>query len=133
MLNTNGIPPKLAGRECQELICQQYYQNGKLVQEVDVLCVKANEKWYELYFENSTVFWRPQNEGPTPNDIKDGDPFTYPLIDLGNKYNIKGQIILDYESASLADGVKVSFLFEKGDKIVARCVENQTRLQHLKL
>ena len=62
MLEINGIPPKLTGYECEEMICQQYWYLGKLENEMDVLFLRANGKWHQLYFESGVIFWRIQNE-----------------------------------------------------------------------
>ncbi|HEY5601626.1 MAG TPA: hypothetical protein VIM41_00805 [Gammaproteobacteria bacterium] len=132
MLHTNGIPPKLTGRECEALICQQYWQSNKLLKEVDVLYIKSNGRWYQLYFENSTIFWRSQTESPAPYIEKENDPFRYPLVDLGSQYQVKGAIIAEYEEAPMAGGVKVTLVFERGDKIIVTCIDNKTAVQHIK-
>jgi hypothetical protein len=132
MLETNGIPPKLTGRESEELICQQYWQEGKLVKAVDVLYIKSHGRWSQLYFENCTIFWRSQEDGPAPYDELENDRFKYPLIDLGNQYQLRGEVIADCEAVPMVNGAKVSLIFERGDKVVISCVDNETRIQYIK-
>lgn len=132
MLHTNGIPPKLNGRECEELICQQYWQHGKLTKELDVLYLKSHGRWHQLYFEDDTVYWRPQDEAPVPYEQKENDPFQYPLIDLGSQYAVKGIVISECVTESMVGGAKVSFLFENSDKVICSCVDNATRILHIK-
>ena len=132
MLESNGVPPKLKGYECEELICQEYWQGGKLVKELDVLFIKSHNRWHQLFFENNTIFWRTAVAPPTTYEEKESDLFRYPLIDLGVKYGVKGQLIDDYEVEPMVDGEKVRFTFEKGDKVVCFCVDNETRIQHIK-
>ena len=132
MLHTNGIPPKISGRECEEMICQQYWQEGKLVKELDVLFIKLHGRWHQLYFEDNTVFWRSQDESPVPYEQKEDDPFKYPLVNLATQYAVKGEVITDSVTESMVGGAKVSFLFEKGDKVVCSCVDSETRVQHIK-
>lgn len=131
MLETNGIPPRLSGRECEELICQQYWQEGKLVKAVDVLYIKSQDRWSQLYFENCTVFWRFQEEGPTAYPDQENDRFKYPLIDLGDKYQLKGEVIAECEAVPVINGAKVNLVFERGDKLVISCVDNETSFQHI--
>ena len=132
MLTTNGIPPKLTGRECEGLLCQQYWQAGKLISELDVLFIKCNEKWHELYFENCTVFWRPCYEEPVAAASTESDLFYYPLVDLADKYHLKGQVLVDYRTEPLANGSKITFLFENDDRLVVRCEDDETSIQHIK-
>lgn len=132
MLHTNGIPPKLEGRECEELICQQYWQEGKLNKELDVLFVKCHGRWHQLYFEDTTVYWRTQDEQPVPYEEKEGDPFKYPLIDLGKKHSLKGELITDCITEPMVGGAKVSLAFERGDKLIFSCVDSETRIQYIK-
>jgi len=132
MLHTNGIPPKLDGRECEELICQQYWQDGKLAKELDVLFIKCHGRWHQLYFEDATVYWRAQDECPVPYEEKEGDPFKYPLFDLGENYGVKGEVITDCITEPMVGGAKVSFVFEKEDKVIFTCVDNETRIQYIK-
>lgn len=132
MLETNGIPPRLNGRECDELICQQYWQEGKLSKAVDVLYIKSHGRWSQLYFEGCMIFWRLQEEGPVSYQQQENDPFKYPLIDLGSKYQLKGEMIAECETVPIVNGIKVSLLFERGDKVIVTCVDNDTGIQYIK-
>jgi len=131
MLETNGIPPMLSGRECEELICQEYWQENKLVKALDVLYIKSHGRWSQLYFENCTVFWRLQQEGPIAYNEKTDDRFKYPLVDLGSKYQLKGKVIAECEAVSLVNGAKINLFFESGDKLVITCADNETRIQYI--
>ncbi len=130
MLNTNGIPPKLSGHLCDELLCQQYWYQGKLVDEVDVLFIKADGRWHELYFENGTIFWRAPGEMPAPFEEKKADPFSYPRIDLGENHGIKGKLIMDCETEPLLDGAEVIITLETGAVIITN-VEGKTRIRYV--
>jgi hypothetical protein len=131
MLEINGIPPKLSGQECEELICQQYWYLGKLENEVDILFLKVNGKWHQLYFENSVIFWRMQNEAPATFEARPEDPFKYPHVDLGVASGLRGRFIEDYACEQLVDGARVIIEFEGGDKLVITNCDNKTTLHHL--
>ncbi|MCI0506128.1 MAG: hypothetical protein L0Z73_08440 [Gammaproteobacteria bacterium] len=132
MLETNGIPPRLAGRECEALICQQYWQDGRLVNGVDVLYIKTNGRWHQLYFENCTIFWRAQTEAPVPHEAQRDDPFKYPLVDLGHEYRVNGEVIASCDAAPIVNGVKVTLAFEMGNKVIVTCIGNVTGIQYIK-
>lgn len=133
MLEINGIPPRLTQRLCEELICQQYWYHGKLAQEVDVLFIKVNWRWYQLYFDAGIVFWRTQQEAPTPVMQMAGSPFAYPLIDIGEKYEVKDSFISDCITEPLAEGARVTLVFEEKGSLIITHNENKTRLQFNKV
>lgn len=132
MLEIDGIPPKLGNRTCEELLCQQYWYHGKLAQEVDALFLKVNGRWHQLYFENGVVFWRPRQEAPQHAAAQPGDPFVYPLIDIGVQFDLKGRVITDYLTEALVGGARVSFLFEDRGTLLVVHADNQTSLRFIK-
>ena len=132
MLQTDGIPPKLTNQVCEELFCQQYCYRGQLQQEVDVLQLKVNGRWHQLYFDEGIVFWRLQEEEPKAVELQPGDPMTYPLIDLGEKYALKQSIISDYITEPLLGGARVSFVFEDKGTLIVSHSDNKTAMQFIK-
>lgn len=132
MLEIKGIPPKLSGRDCEELICQQYWYKGKLANEVDILCIKSNGRWHLLYFENGTIFWRMQDDAPIPFEEEKDDPFKYPHVDLGERFGVKNHMIDDCVAESMPNGARVIITFEQAGKVIISCIDNQTRIQYIK-
>lgn len=132
MLEINGIPPKLSGQECEELICQQYWYLDKLENEVDILFLKVNGRWHQLYFENSVIFWRMQDEAPATFDARPQDPFKYPHLDLGTEYGFKGQLINDYSCEQMVDGARVVIEFEGSKRLIITNCENKTVLRYIR-
>jgi hypothetical protein len=130
MLQVDGIQPKLYGHICEALICQQYWYQGKLADEVDVLFVQADGRCHQLYFDNGTVFWRYQQDVPKPFDPQPGDVFAYPLIDLGEKYRLKGQLITGLDVEPVPAGAKVSITFETGAVLVIYHQDNRSSLRY---
>ena len=131
MLEINGIPPKLSGQECEELICQQYWYLDKLENEVDILFLKVNGRWHQLYFENSVIFWRMQDEAPATFIAKPQDPFKYPHLDLGTEYGVRGQLINDYSCEQIVDGVRVVIEFEDANRVVITNCNNKNTLRYI--
>jgi hypothetical protein len=129
MLQVDGIQPKLEGHVCEALICQQYWCDGKLSDEVDVLFIKADGRCHQLYFENGSVFWRTQPEVPTPFEHKPDDKFEYPFVDLGEKYHLNNRLITGLGVEPLPGGAKVSIEFENEGEIILYHQENHTEIR----
>jgi len=131
MLETDGIPPRLNNQVCEEILCQQYCYRGQLQQDVDVLLLKVNGGWHQLYFDEGIVFWRLQTEQPKALEAQPGDPMTYPLIDMGEKYALKQSVISDYITEPLLGGARVSFVFEGKGSLIVVHKNNRTLLRFL--
>lgn len=132
MLEIDGIPPKLINQECEALLCQQYYYRGQLEQEVDMLLLKVNDRWHQLYFDSGIVFWRLQGDEPKAFEAQPDDPLTYPLIDVGEKYALKQAVISDFITEPLIDGARVSFIFEDKGTLIVSHSNNKTSLRFIK-
>lgn len=132
MLQIDGVPPKLASRHCEELWCQQYWHQGKLVQDVDALLLKVNGRWHQLYFDEGIVFWRLAQMAPEQVTPDADDPFVYPLIDLGQKFAVKDAYVTDCLTEPLIGGARVSIIFENKGTLVITHSDNQTRLQFIR-
>ncbi len=132
MLKIDGIPPRLTEQLCEELICQQYWHQGKLVQAVDILFLKVNGRWHQLYFDAGMVFWRLQQEAPVEQQA--GEIFAYPLINIGEKFAIQNDIITDCITETLgakAHGLpwylKIKALYSLPITIIVRGCSSSSR------
>lgn len=132
MLEIDGIPPKLSNQVCEALICQQYWYQGKLEQEVDALFIKVKEHWHCLYFDAGIVFWRIQEEPPVSVESQPTDPFFYPLIDMSEKYDIQNFIIKDYVTEPILEGAQVSIEFENKGSLIITYSANKTAVHFIK-
>ena len=129
MLEINGIPPKLTNQVCEELLCQQYYYEGKLVQEVDILLLKINGRWHQLYFDAGVVFWRIKQGAPEPNVQEEGSPFSYPLLDIGEQYGLRDCTISEVLTEPLVEGVRVSLVFDEQGTLLITNSDNMTHMK----
>ncbi|MGD8526257.1 MAG: hypothetical protein PVJ63_08400 [Thioalkalispiraceae bacterium] len=132
MLEVNGIPPKLTNQTCESLLCQQYWHDGKLEQEVDVLLCKVNERWHQLYFESGTVFWRSLPHEPIPRQSEADDRFQYPLVNVGEKYAVEDCLITDVITEPLLEGARVTLVFEEKGNLCITHSDNTTRMNFIK-
>ena len=131
MLKTDGIPPRLEGQDLQELICQQYWYNDRLEQEADVIYLKVNGHWHQLYFENGVIFWRNMDESPTAFEQKAGDPFKYPFVDLAEKHDLKDHTIKEYLAEVIPDGARISLTFDRRGTLMFIDREDKTTLMFI--
>jgi hypothetical protein len=129
MLETDGVVPKLNGEVCEALICQQYWHAGKLVQAVDALFIRVRERWHRLYFDEGIVFWRMDESGPVTRAVQDGDPFVYPLLDLGHRYGLNDCLISECVMEPYPEGARVAIGFTQLGTLVIVHSENSTSLQ----
>lgn len=131
MLKTDGIPPKINEQLCEGLLCQQYCYRGKVQQEVDILLLRVNDRWYQLYYEEGALFWRLQEGEPAVVESKPEDPFSYPLIDVGERYGLTQMVIRTCFTESLLNGARVTFVFEERGSLVVTFKDNKSSLRFL--
>ena len=79
----NGEQPALRGQVCQSLLIQEWWWEGRPADPVNVVYLQFEQRWYRLYFEGETVFWR-SGEAPRPCENDEG-PGEYRLHDLGRQ------------------------------------------------
>lgn len=129
MLETNGITPKLNGEVCETIICQQYWHARKMVNAVDALFVRVRGRWHRLYFDGGIVFWRQDESAPVTQIAKPGDPFVYPLVDLGQQYGLNGCLISECVVEPYLEGARVAIGFSNRGTLVIVDSANITSLQ----
>ena len=129
MLEIDGVPPRLANRFCEALICQEYWYQGRLVQAVDALLIKVAGHWSQLYFDAGIVFWRTKSDAPEKIYPQPRDVFAYPWIDLAEKYRLKDALIRECLTEPLVGGVRVTLEFVAHGVLYITHNDNQTRIQ----
>lgn len=113
----NGEQPALRGQVCQSLLIQEWWWEGRPADPVNVVYLQFEQRWYRLYFEGETVFWR-SGEAPRPCENDEG-PGEYRLHDLGRQRGLAGVRLLALEFVlngptldshfDFADGQRLSF------------------------
>lgn len=124
-LSVNGDPPPLDGKRCDAILCQQFWEDGHLVESANVVFLCFEGRWHRLYFDYAIVFWRAADGGPEPfKPPETGSAF--PLVDIAEQRGLRGARLLCYRMESLDDGAQVTFAFENGARIVFRCIDDLT-------
>jgi hypothetical protein len=109
-LGVNGDPPRLVGTTCDELLIQQYWYRGELVDPANVAYLRFAGSWHRLCFDLDIVFWQPATEPPeccAPDDAGYG----YTLVDIGGQLNLQGIVLDRLVTEGTEDGVEVNLAF----------------------
>ena len=125
-LEVDGILPDLAGSVCDELLVQQYWYLGRLVEPANVIYLQVNGKWHRLFFDCGIVFWR-QSQGPTlAAPATEEEEFAYLLIDLGRQLCLRGLLLANMGATPIEGGSQVQVAFANGVTVAFRNVNDNT-------
>src|SRR5690606_38570517 len=56
--SVNGEEPRLVGERCAGFVLQHSYEGNRITDSANVAYIQVGERWYRLYFECATIFWR---------------------------------------------------------------------------
>jgi hypothetical protein len=129
VLRIDGTPPRLRRQACEELLCQQYWHRGRLEDEADVVLLKVEGAWYQLYFDAGVVHWARQEGGPAPRAAQRNEPFAYPLVDLGAELGVRGKVIAECVSEETEVGERLTLRFVSGLAISFSNTGDRTTVQ----
>ncbi|WAJ39135.1 hypothetical protein OU800_07885 [Pseudomonas sp. GOM7] len=125
----NGEEPQLLGLQCTGFVLQHFYEGLQITDQVNVAHLCFNERWYRLYFECGTVFWR-VSEKPEAGQNTDL-AFGLLLNDLSGVAGIVGHVVerVSYEGSEAGD-VQVNIELSGGRilKFIYNCEADSTRL-----
>ncbi len=113
----DGSPPDLRGQVCEELLCQQYWYDGALADEADVVLLQVRGGWFQLCLDGGAVHWGSQPGEPVPRKSDTGTLFAYPLVDLGSRLGVRGHVISDWRVEDTEGGETVFLEFECGSTV----------------
>ncbi|WP_448954236.1 hypothetical protein [Labrys neptuniae] len=112
----NGAPPQMAGRICEEFICEGYIYQGEAVCSANVTYLKFSGAWYRLYFEPEIIFWRPFDKEPTPYSVEE-EGWSCPHSDVAALSGVKGKQLDHYKISFSDNELAVTFKFVGGNEI----------------
>ena len=130
----NGDPPEIVGMPCEELLVQQYWSEGELVEEANVVHMRFDGEWYRLYFEHAQIFWRLDHRAPelasAEATILAEDPgedeLAFRLVDVARQWRFRGDTLLAYDGESVENGARVWFQFAGGTRLAFQCIGDHT-------
>lgn len=122
----NGEAPDLAGRVCQEFLCETFAPEGEVEETAVVTHLRFEGNWHRLYFEGATCFWRRNDADPLAWARADAE-WGRGLIDVAEEAEVRGVELSGYEvEHGRADQWRVIFEFETGQQIVILHEEDRT-------
>ncbi len=130
MLKTDGAVPDLVGRRCDGLLVQQFWQHGVLADAADVVWLKLEGRWHQLYLDAAVVHWRSQHEPPLQRPDSADGVFRYPLVDLGRETGLDGLEIQDYRLRETEDGEALVLDFGAGGTLELINRGDGTQMRH---
>jgi hypothetical protein len=122
-IEVNGIVPDIKNKILGEMYVQEYWYDGTLEEEANVVYLKISDNWFRLYFDHTIIFWR-QNE----DDFKPFNDSTYKLRNLGVELGINNSTIIDFHMAQGETCSKVSFIFDNKN-VSFVCVGDTTSIE----
>lgn len=124
-VEVRGIPPSLEQLACEELLCEQYWHKGKLVEAANVSYLRFGTDWHRLTFDHGVIFWRQQRERPCPYTMPELESETR-IDNLGERYGLSGRRLLSYSTSATTGGSEVVFSFEGSRTITFLNVADHT-------
>jgi hypothetical protein len=112
----NGEEPNVVGQVCTGFFLQHFYEDGQIVDQVNVAYLRFEAQWYRLYFECGTVFWR-ASEKPALAENSGLDSGSL-LNDLSGMSTVIGHDLRTMAyTATQAGDVGVCLGFSNGEKL----------------
>ena len=130
MLETDGVVPDLVGRRCDELLVQQFWQHGVLADAADVVWLKLDGLWHQIYLDAGTVHWRSQQAPPQQEPDSADGVFHYSLVDLGGETGLAGREIRAYRLCETEDGETLVFEFGSAGSLELINRGDATQVRH---
>ena len=117
----------IAGHKCEAFLCQQYWHEGQLVEEANVLFLKTDSNlWQRICFDSGVLFWREEKEASSPPSQ---GPHGYPLVDLAAKYNLGGRRIERVWQSLVPMQGELGLSFEGDTQIILRNSNDRSILE----
>jgi len=111
----NGDEPPIIGDICQSLYLMQYQEGSQITDQANVVYFQFSGKWYRLYFEGSTIFWRETEKPEEP--INSNLESALALINLNECTDYVGKIINNISYSRNATEISAELAFEQGKSI----------------
>ncbi|MFM2479529.1 hypothetical protein [Celerinatantimonas sp. MCCC 1A17872] len=111
-LYINGDVPDIVDKLCEQFYLEQIHDSQTTNDPANVAYFRFGSKWFKLYFDSNTIFWRMCTE---PTEPVNSDFSSY--SSLANFSEIKGvcrHILTHIEHSAHNDTVIVSLAFDSG-------------------
>jgi hypothetical protein len=127
-IELNGDEPPIVGITCQRLVAIEYSHAGVLVEPANVIFLQFSDRWYRLYFDYGTIFWRESASGPEGFAATELDA-TFLPVDLGKTFGVEQRRLVAIGYEAIPQGAEVRLRFESGPLLAFRCTKDVTSYQ----
>lgn len=109
----NGVEPEIVGALCQSFYLIQQQEGETITDPAVVDYFNFNGKWFKLYFDGGTIFWR-ENESPS-EPINQDLAVCLVLVNLSELRGVVGQRLESIEYSGDVTSVSAKLTFTGGD------------------
>ena len=116
LINSENITdkiPEVEGCRCEEVLCQEYWIHGELVEPANLIFIKFDDQWYRIYFDHGFIFWKTHEEKPFEWNAEELSA-EYRLNNISEKLNIRGKTLVFIEINSIEEGNVINLSFQNG-------------------
>jgi hypothetical protein len=126
MLVIRDAIPAITGARCRALIAQDFWANGQLVSNANVLFLQvADGTWHRFFIDAGVLFWKTVDAPEPPRQHGDWD---YRHADIAARWGLLDKRIVDVYTADLPRGGELRLIFEGSTIVVLRDVEDHATL-----
>ena len=126
ILEVIGTQPSIEGQVCEELLVEEYWHDGNLIEPSNVVHLRFTGVWHRLTIDCGTVFWRVSQETPLPYAMLELQAEVR-IVDLGAYcYNVRGVRLDRIETTVIKGGSEVAFHFSGNTTVRFRNVDDVT-------
>ena len=121
----HGEIPDLADKTCDQLLVEQYWNNGTLSEPANVIYFRCGSIWHRLTFDHGIIFWREQTAEPIPYAMDELNSETR-ISDLGQQLQLQGHRFTSCHARAVQGGSEVTFEFNNGRVLTFQNISDHT-------
>lgn len=111
-LYINGDLPDIVDKLCEQFYLEQIHGSQTTNDPANVAYFRSDSKWFKLYFDGNTIFWRMCTE---PTELVNSDFSSYSsLVNFSEIKGVCGHILTHIEHSTHNDTVIVSLALDSG-------------------
>ena len=115
-LTVIGDWPELSGQVLDQVLCQEFWCEGKLEEPAYAVGLVVAGEAYRLRLNAGTIFLRKGERLDTLPNQPDG-MIQYKVVDLSETEGLGGATIAGFEKRALSSGTEVAITFEDGRRL----------------
>ncbi len=115
-LTVIGDWPELSGQVLDQVLCQEFWCEGKLEEPAYAVGLVVSGEAYRLRLNAGTIFLRKGERLDTLPNQPNG-MIQYKVVDLSETEGLGGATIAGFEKRALPNGTEVAITFEDGRRL----------------